>query len=303
MPNDSGDHAEEVVARLVRRCADPLTEERLEKCRKRFSSELDKRPHRSGRWLALAAAAFVAALSAWLIGGEHLPGGSPGSQEAAPRSKEIDAWVSRLGHESSVERDRAEKNILGLTADVAYALEALEKRDSSDDLELRSRARAMRAQLSRRAKELGAASGSIRDGIAKTRAAWLKRQYSNFDELVRASFKPVAISYVRYAPKVEIADHLESANNEDYDQFRPYARFGGRRDLLTREVYSALDGGDGIVGLGGGMRPVVAKKGDDLTFWGQCLLFTLPDGTKSADGKARWDCYVVIAFPTPDAGK
>jgi hypothetical protein len=288
---------------LIRKCADPLTPDRIERAGKRFESESRQDLNPVGRWMALAAAVLVAAFSIWLIGGHRPPCSTPGAQEASPRSKEIEGWASQLGDENAARRNQAETNFVGLASDLAYALEALEKCQSSLDPEIRSRAQNLRARLLQRAKIMSGGSGGVRAAIARIRSAWLRRQYSNFDEMARASFGSMSLSYVRYVPKIEIGDHLESASNEDYLQFKPYGRFGGRRDLLTREAFQALDGGDGIVGFVENLEAARPAKEDDLSGWGRCLIFTLPDGAKNADGKARWESYVVIAFKAFDERK
>jgi hypothetical protein len=288
---------------LIRKCADPLTPDRIERARKRFESESREDVNPVARWMALAAAVLVAAFSIWLIGGHRPQSSAPGAQEASPRSKEIEGWASQLGDENAAKRNQAESSFLGLASDLGYALEALEKCQSSLDPEIRSRAQTLRARLLQRIKIMSGASGSVRAAIARIRTAWLKRQYSNFDEMARASFGSTFLSYVQYVPKVEIGDRLESANNEDYMQFKPYGRFGGRRDLLTQEAYQALDGGDGIAGFVENLEAARPAKEDDLSGWGRCLIFTLPDGTQKADGKARWESYVVIAFKVFDERK
>jgi hypothetical protein len=246
--------------------------------------------------MSLAAAGCVAALSIWLIHDDGRRESTLGAQEAAPRAKEIDEWISGLAHENVAERNRVDKSLLGLAADLAYALESLDRLQSSSEPEVRARSLALRTRLVQRAREMSGVPGSVRSGIAKVRAAWLRRQYASFEELVRTSFESVAVSYVRYVTKVEIGDHMESDNSEDYHQFKPGGRFGGSRDILTREVYQSLDNGEGIVAMEGQERVLVPKKSDDLLSLGQCLIFTLPEAAKAPEGKNRWECYVVVAF-------
>jgi hypothetical protein len=213
----------------------------------------------------------------------------------APRAKEIDAAVAALAHKDIAERDKAEKQLLGIAGDAARALAALDRLRESEDEELKGRAARVREAIAERLKEAAALPGAVRAAIGAIRSAWLKREYGNVEEGIKKAFAAVdvEVTYAHYAPKLAVGDHLESDNGEEFLKFKPLGRLGGKRDLLTQEVVDALNEGEGIVGLDW-ERAVVPKRTHDLFGHGKCLVFTLPHGT--ADGKPAWSAYVVVAY-------
>ena len=154
----------------------------------------------------------------------------------------------------------------------------------------------LRAILQERMDRLRAVPGGLRGGIERVRAGYLMRKDADVEELVRESFKPAELTYVHYVPTLEIGDHLESDNDEEFQKFKPLTRLGGNRDLITEEVYKGLCERDGMVGFNSDWALVVPDKEDDLTALGRTLIFTLPDETVKADGKPKWGKYVVIGF-------
>ncbi len=166
----------------------------------------------------------------------------------------------------------------------------------SDDPEVRAREELLRAILQKRIDSVRAVPGALRRGVGRVREARLKRNDSMVDQTIRKAFEPVELTYVRYVSNVEIGDHLESDNDEEFQKFKPLTRLGGNVDLITEEVYRGLCERDGIVGFDGNRALVVPDPADDLTSLGRTLIFTLPDGTVKADGKPNWDNYVVIGF-------
>jgi hypothetical protein len=155
----------------------------------------------------------------------------------------------------------------------------------------------LRAREQKRIDSVRAVPGALRRGIERVREARLNRDDSSVEEMIRKAFEPAELTYVRFVPTVQIGDHLESDNDEEFQKFKPLTRLGGNRDLITEEVYKGLCEGDGIVGFDGRLTLVVPDKADDLTSLGRTLIFTLPDGTVQADGRPKWEKYVVLGFP------
>lgn len=90
------------------------------------------------------------------------------------------------------------------------------------------------------------------------------------------------VAYVHLAATYLVAGRLETADEEEFEQFKGLGRLGGKRDALTPEVAGALDRNGGAVFLDWeGVAPT-----------GPCLLFTM-------SGRARWESYMVVRFWSP----
>ncbi|HEX7901467.1 MAG TPA: hypothetical protein VF950_27155 [Planctomycetota bacterium] len=156
----------------------------------------------------------------------------------------------------------------------------------AEDLEHLARVETLRAIHQKRVDSVLAVPGALRRGIQRVRAG------AKSEEMIRKAFAPVELTYVRYVAQLEIGDHLESNNEEEFGKFKPLSRLGGKRDLITEDVFQALREKDGIVGFDEDWTLVVPAPADDLTTFGRTLIFTLPD-----DGTPSWKTYVVIGFP------
>lgn len=87
----------------------------------------------------MTAASLMLGWLAYFTVGPPLQDSKPAKQDA-PRAKEIDQLVDRLGHNDVEERDKAEKAIVALARDLEHAFAALEKARASNDTELKLRA-------------------------------------------------------------------------------------------------------------------------------------------------------------------
>jgi hypothetical protein len=132
----------------------------------------------------------------------------------------------------------------------------------------------------------------LRRAVWSIRGEWSRAGAEDLEAKARLAFAPSTLQYFRFVARLEIGDHLESASHEDFQQFKPLGRFGGRRDLLTADVVALLDREAGIVGFRD-REPVAPGPGDDLTAFERCLIFTLPG---RAEGGRRWSAYAVVRF-------
>jgi hypothetical protein len=146
-----------------------------------------------------------------------------------------------------------------------------------------------RREAARLAERLREAPDALRRGIARVREAWRAQPGADLGDAVAAAFDPVPLSYVRHVRKVEVGDHLESDNGEEFAKFKPLTRLGGKRDLLTPEVHGLLSEGGGVAGVTTDWVFVAPDADDDLRRYGKTLIFTLPDGP-------AWSSYVVVGF-------
>jgi tetratricopeptide (TPR) repeat protein len=119
----------------------------------------------------------------------------------------------------------------------------------------------------------------VRAAVALVRLRWTDQDFKDAGTMLRAAFRPMELDYARIAEK-SIGDHLESADDEEFQKFKPLGRFGGKRDLLTRPVADALDRGEGIVFLS-------VDEEDLLSPRSPVAVFTLP-------GKSGWSSYAVV---------
>lgn len=210
----------------------------------------------------------------------------PTPQDSVPPT-DIDGLMAGLSAEDAGERDRAQARLLALADDIARALQALEGAMNSRDLEVRTRAARIHRSVVDRLRALSAGA-SVSKSIRAFRERWLKRDFENAEALARESFGDVELVSFHHAPTIEVSDHLESADNEEYQSFKPLSRFGGKRDLMTTDVVEALRTGSGIVLLDGDTVTPFAKD-EPLPSAAHCLLVALPDADVCTS-------YVVIAY-------
>ncbi len=190
-------------------------------------------------------------------------------------------------------------HLLALQSFPAYGFNAgfpLRPTTDPGDLAYIARAERRREAARRQAESVRLVPGALRRGIQLVRDVRVKNP-ERIEQTIRAAFAPVQLTYVRYVPVLDIGDHLESNNDEEFGKFKPLTRLGGKRDLLTEEVVQGLQTRDGVAGCNGEWDFVVPGPADDLTTLGRTLIFTLPDGTLRADGTPHWTSYVVIGFP------
>lgn len=134
----------------------------------------------------------------------------------------------------------------------------------------------------------------LRRAVWRIRAEWSRSGPQDLDARARVAFAPSTVRYFRCVPRLEIGDHLESDDAEEFQKFKPLGRLGGKRDLLTAEVVALLDRDEGLVGFRNG-EAVAVGRADDLTAFASCLIFTMPTG-RPAEGGRRWSSYAVVRF-------
>lgn len=135
-----------------------------------------------------------------------------------------------------------------------------------------------------------AAQDPVRHAIGEVRACWREGRFDRAEARLRERLAPYAGRGAYVVVGVEVGDHLESADHEEFQCFKPAGRLGGRRNLLTKEIVSVLSGGEGVVFImDASGRWAPASPDERLEPRGRCMLFTLPD-------RSGWTAYAVVSF-------
>jgi hypothetical protein len=296
---------EENIGLLIKRCSRPITDRQIEESAARFERKLKPRSPVSRASLIAAVIAFVG-IALWIILPSLLPVGSRRAgltqrtqeQDNQKRKDEIDTLIVQLGSGDKEVRERAEAKLLVFGV---AALEALDKGYYHENPDVRQHSKDLAKRIRDRSKVEEIVAG-ILARIKIVRARWTARDFKDIEQVTRDAFKPALLEYVRYVPKKEMGDHLETDDGDPIGGFRPIDSRGGNRDRLTREVAKALDGNPGVVFLmedenGLGARRGRFFRGSSLPREkpiaigdsGRVFLFTLPD-------KKEWSAYMVVGI-------
>lgn len=131
--------------------------------------------------------------------------------------------------------------------------------------------------------------------VDEIRSRWKKRDFVDLAVVAREAFAPYEVTYFHYASSFEIGDHLETADNEEFKQFKGFGRLGGKKDILTSEVAKALSDGEGVAWLDNERDPannlILLKRGLRSPR-GECLIFTLPE-------EGTWTSYILVKYSEP----